>query len=106
VLLAGFAALALATAPAGANPLAEAKAQGLVGERIDGYLGVVDANAPASLRAQVEDINARRRERYAEIARNRGVPIEAVAQIAGERLIAEAARGELVMGADGGWRRK
>jgi uncharacterized protein len=89
-----------------ADALDDAKAAGLVGERIDGYLGVVDSGAPADVRRLVEQINAERQAEYAEIADKKGVPVKAVGQIAGEKLISRAASGEYVMGVDGQWRRK
>lgn len=107
-LLAGLAlALALfAAAPAAAMSLDEAKAAGYVGERFDGYLGLVDPNAPAAARALVEDVNARRRARYADIAQQRGVPVEAVGKLTAVRVINDAPRGTFVMGEDGRWQRR
>jgi uncharacterized protein YdbL (DUF1318 family) len=96
--------LGVGTAQAGA--LEDAKAEGLVGERIDGYLGVVDSGAPGSVRSMVEQVNAEREAKYAEIAKKQGAPVAAVAQIAGKKLIERAGRGEYVMGADGKWQRK
>jgi hypothetical protein len=98
--------LALAIAPAQAGALEDAKVAGLVGERIDGYLGVVDSGAPASIKSLVDQINAERRAKYAEIAAKQGAPVEAVAQIAGKKLIERAPPGEYVMDADGSWRQK
>ena len=98
--------LALAIASAQAGALEDAKAAGLVGERIDGYLGVVDSGAPASVKSLVDQINAERQAKYAEIAAKQGAPVEAVAQIAGKKLIERASSGEYVMGADGSWRQK
>ena len=98
--------LCLPALPAAAQSLDQAKAAGQVGERIDGYLGVVDANAPGDVRAMVDRINAQRRAKYAEIAAERGTSVQAVAQIAGEKLIERAARGEYVLGANGKWRQK
>jgi uncharacterized protein YdbL (DUF1318 family) len=98
--------LALAIAPAQAGALEDAKAAGMVGERIDGYLGVVGSAAPAAVAQLVEQINAERRAKYADIAGKQGAPVEAVAQIAGKKLIERAAPGEYVMGADGQWQRK
>jgi uncharacterized protein YdbL (DUF1318 family) len=92
--------------PAQAGPLEDAKAAGLVGERIDGYLGLVDSGAPAEVKRLVEQINAQREAKYAEIAGQQGAPAKAVAQIAGEKLINRAGGGEYVMGADGQWRQK
>jgi uncharacterized protein YdbL (DUF1318 family) len=98
--------LCLAALPAAAQSLDEAKAEGQVGERIDGYLGVVDANAPGDVRAMVDRVNAERRERYAQIAAERGISVQAVAQIAGQKLIARAPGGQYVLGANGQWRQK
>jgi uncharacterized protein YdbL (DUF1318 family) len=99
-------AVVLSFGPALGAGLDDAKSAGLVGERIDGYLGVVDSGAPADVKRLVEQINAEREAKYAEIAKQQGAPVQAVAQIAGEKLIERAGSGEYVMGADGQWRRK
>ena len=86
-------------APAQAGALEDAKAAGLVGERIDGYLGVVDSGAPADVEAAGR---ADQRRAPGQVRRDRekqGAPVEAVAQIAGKKLIERAAPGEYVMGA-------
>jgi uncharacterized protein len=98
--------LAFLVRRARAQDLASAKRDGWLGERIDGLLGVVKADTPQSIRALADDINRRRREEYARIAEREGVPVEAVAQLAGERLIDRAGGGEWVLGADGNWRQK
>ena len=98
--------LGLGIGTAQAGPLEDAKAEGLVGERIDGYLGVVDSGAPGSVRSLVNQINAEREARYAQIAQKQGAPVAAVAQIAGTKLIERAPKGEYVMGAEGRWQRK
>ncbi len=87
-----------------AGPLDDAKAQGLVGERPDGYVGAVDGDA--DIQALVDRINAGRKAKYAEIAAKRAAPIEAVARIAGEKLIERTPPGQYVMTNDGRWRRK
>jgi uncharacterized protein len=99
-------AVGLGIAPAQASPLEDAKAEGLVGERIDGYVGVVDSGAPGSIKSLVNQINAEREAAYAKIAQKQGAPVAAVAQIAGTKLIQRAPKGEYVMGADGRWQRK
>jgi uncharacterized protein YdbL (DUF1318 family) len=98
-------AVGLGLGPAVAGPLEDAKAEGLVGERIDGYLGVV-GGASANVQSLVDRINAERKAKYAEIAKKQGAPVEAVAQIAGKKLIERAGSGEYVMGANGNWQRK
>ena len=94
------------TLPVAAQSLDAAKAAGQIGERIDGYVGVVDASTPGDVRAMVDQVNAERRQKYAEIAAERGTSVEAVAQIAGQKLIARAPGGQYVLGADGEWRQK
>jgi uncharacterized protein YdbL (DUF1318 family) len=101
-----LALLIIAATPLLAGPLDDAKAAGQVGEQADGYVGLVDANAPPAARQLVDDVNARRQAKYAEIAAKRGVSVEAVAQITGEKLIGRAGAGEHVRGADGSWRQK
>jgi uncharacterized protein YdbL (DUF1318 family) len=112
ILVAGL-GLMLAASPlaffvrtAAAQDLASAKRDGYLGERIDGFLGVVRSDAPADVRALADQINGRRQTEYAAIATRQGAPVEAVALLAGERLIERAAAGEWVMGADGNWRQK
>jgi uncharacterized protein YdbL (DUF1318 family) len=96
----------LGIGPALAGPLEDAKAEGLVGERIDGYVGVVDSGAPGSVKSLVDQINAEREAKYAEIAKKQGAPVAAVAQIAGTKLIERAPKGEYVLGANGRWQQK
>lgn len=98
--------LALVAGPAAAGPLDAPKAAGQIGERFDGYLGLVDRAAPAGVRQLVERTNAQRATRYAEIAGNRGVTTEAVARIAGQKLVNEAPAGTFVMGPDGRWQQR
>jgi uncharacterized protein YdbL (DUF1318 family) len=99
-------ALVLWTLPAAAASLDEAKAAGQVGERIDGYLGVVDAGAPGDVRALVDEVNAKRRAQYEQIAQKQGAPLAAVAQIAGKKLIDRTPSGQYVLDAGGQWRKK
>ena len=82
-----------------------AKARGEVGEVVTGYLEVV-SGAPADVRAAVQEINIGRKALYQRLAREQGVELRVVAQLAGEKQIAGAAPGTFVMGEDGQWRRK
>jgi uncharacterized protein YdbL (DUF1318 family) len=96
-------ALGLA-APAVALDLGEAKAKGLVGEQADGYLGVVAGGGEAS--ALARDVNAKRRAEYEGIAKKRGATVEAVAALAGKKLVERTPRGQYVRGSDGAWAKK
>jgi uncharacterized protein len=79
-----------------------ARAAGSVGEKPDGYLGVV-GNAPASVQAMVDDINLRRRAAYTERARAAGSTVEQFAFTTGCNLIAQTVAGEKYMAPDGRW---
>ncbi len=95
-----FLSLGLLAGPALAASLDQAKAAGQVGERIDGYVGVVAANAPADVRAMVDQINAERQAKYKEIADKQGAPVAAVAQIAGKKLLERTPKGEYILDAE------
>jgi uncharacterized protein YdbL (DUF1318 family) len=100
-------ALALALpAAAAALDLDAAKAKGLLGERVDGYVGVVVADPSPEVQALADSVNAQRRAAYEEIARRNGTVVDAVAARAGAKLIERAAPGEWVTDAAGNWYRK
>ncbi len=82
-----------------------AKARGEVGERIDGYLGVV-STASADVRAAVDEINIGRKTVYRNLARDQNVEIKVVARLTGEKLVAQASRGQYVMTDSGSWSKK
>ena len=90
--------------PVSASELDDAKAAGHLGERIDGYLEA-RPGAPAGAVALAEETNAARRAAYAEIAAKRGVPVEAVAQIAGKKVIGKTPPGQWIMDTSG-WHQK
>ncbi len=107
VLALGLAAgLALATAtPARALDLDHARAQGLVGEQADGYVGAVDPQPSAEVRELVANVNAKRRAAYEDIARKNGTAVSAVAALAGQRLLERAPPGAWI-GSNGRWYQK
>jgi hypothetical protein len=101
-----IAALVLAIAlPALALDLDEARAKGKVGERADGYVAAVKDDASDEVKALVADVNAKRRAHYEEIAQRTGAPVEAVAALAGQKLLANAPAGQWVNDGNG-WRKK
>lgn len=104
--LALAAALALTAASAAhAGPLEDAKNAGYVGEKVDGTLGIVRADAPQDVQALVEEINEKRLASYREIAAKNGIPLEAVAHEAGKKLISRTESGHWVQ-ANGVWIKK
>lgn len=87
-----------------AMDLDAAKAQGLLGEQPDGYLGVVQSTPDAV--ALAADINAKRKAAYEEIARKNGATLAQVAAMTGERVIAKAAAGTYIKTPQGQWQKK
>ncbi|HCY02085.1 MAG TPA: DUF1318 domain-containing protein, partial [Erythrobacter sp.] len=81
---------------------ASARATGQVGERMDGYLGIVVAETPA-LRRIVNDINIKRRAVYSERAKATNATIEEYALTAGCQAILATAVGEKYQAPDGSW---
>jgi len=90
--------------PLFALTLDEAKTKGLVGEKSDGYVGLV---SPSSGEAQAltNEVNQKRRQAYEEIARRNGTSISAVEALAGEKAVANTKPGNFVEGS-GGWMKK
>lgn len=90
--------------PAHALSLAEAKAQGSIGEMSTGYVGY--PSAPSAAVKQLGDgVNLGRKARYTEIAGQQGTTLSVVEGLAGQKVIQQAPAGTYVN--DGsGWRRK
>jgi uncharacterized protein YdbL (DUF1318 family) len=76
----------------------------LVGEKANGYLGVV---VPGSEEAQslTNEVNQKRRQAYQDIAARNRTQLETVEALAGEKAIQNTKPGHFVEGA-GGWTRK
>lgn len=106
VSIAVMGSLAFMPAHAGDPRIDAAQKAGTVGERIDGYLGIVDQSVDDATRRRVNEINAQRRALYAKLSKDSGVPVEQVARLTGEKQVANAAPGEFVMGDNGRWTQK
>lgn len=92
----------LASMPAFALELGDAKARGLVGEQPSGYLAAVGISTP-EIAALVNDINKKRKAAYEEIAKRNGTPLDAVEQLAGQKAIEKTPAGQFVRSASGDW---
>lgn len=97
---------ALSFSIAYAITLDEAKSEGLVGEKLDGFIAAVTANPNDEVRNLIEITNRGRREVYAELAERNGTTIEIVGILAAEKLYAQAASNEYVQNPDGRWVRR
>lgn len=100
-----FLGLWFAAMPAAAADLGQAKAAGQVGELMNGYLGLVDGNAPGDVKAMVNSINAQRLAEYRRIAAKNGVPAEEVARLTAQKVINQTAPGQFVQ-TPSGWQRR
>jgi uncharacterized protein YdbL (DUF1318 family) len=98
--------LLLAALAANAATLDGAKSAGQIGEGVDGYVHLVDKNAPGAVKALVKDVNNKRREKYAGIAKTRNISVENVAALAGTKLVERAPAGQHVMDSNKKWRKK
>lgn len=96
-------AAAAGTAYAQRDPAYEAaRSAGKVGEKVDGYLGVVGGQG-ADVEALVRDINIKRKAAYTAKAGSTGSTIEQFAFTTGCNLIANTKPGEKYQAPDGSW---
>ena len=93
-----------AVAPAFAMSVEEAKTKGLVGEKANGYLGVVNSSSQEA-QSLTNEVNKKRRQAYEDIAARNRTQLDAVEALAGEKAIQNTKPGHFVEG-PGGWTRK
>lgn len=83
--------------------LPNAKAQGLVGEQPNGYLGVVKPGVDAEQITKL--INDARRAEYARLAKENNIAVSDVEAMAGQKAIERTTRGHFIL-LDGNWVQK
>ena len=71
--------------------LDEAKDKGLVGEKDNGYLGVVIAQN--DVQSLVDDINAKRKEVYLKLATKNGISLQQVEKLAAQKAYEKTSSG-------------
>lgn len=102
-----FALTSFAVAPlasAGDAQIDSAKDRGVVGEQLDGYLGIVRLDGvDPSLKRKVDEINAKRRALYQQRATGSGVTPAQYATATGEKLIKRASPNHMVVDKSGSW---
>lgn len=90
--------------PAAAMDFHQARAQGLVGEKLDGY------TAPVSLSAETqaisEEVNSKRKQEYSRISQQNGQPVDVVAKLAAGQIIGKLEAGAMYQDASGNWKKK
>ncbi len=98
--------LSLGISLAMAGALDQPKADGMIGEQADGYLGLVRQDVPPDIKALVRDVNAKRKARYQSIAGKQGVPLFEVEKVGGTTAIDRTLRGNYIKDSSGKWRKK
>lgn len=88
--------LLLLAGSAQALELSELKADGVVGERADGYLGLVEPEVAADVAELVADINSRRKAEYQRIAAENELPLEKVEALAGKKTLGKTEAGHWI----------
>jgi len=103
-----FAATTLLVAHAADPVIEQAKAQGVIGEQYDGYLGIADpGRASAEVKRKVDQVNAGRLAEYTRISQKSGDPVATVAAAMAEKLFANAESGEVLKsGPSDPWKKK
>ncbi|MCW9450452.1 YdbL family probable chaperone protein [Klebsiella michiganensis] len=96
--------LVLFSAQAQALTLNEARQQGRVGETLNGYLEPLRQDKETL--ELVKQINAARSDSYQQLADDNNLPVDQVAKMAGQKLVARAQPGEYVKGLNGKWLKK
>jgi uncharacterized protein YdbL (DUF1318 family) len=100
-------AVMLPIAAAHADPLDDARAAGVLGERPDGYVDVVSPNATPDIVSLKDQINAQRRKVYEQLAGEKGVPVEEVGALAAEKTISQKLKpGMYYLNSAGQWVQK
>jgi len=95
--------LAFVSAPGYALNLQEAKKAGSVGEKPNGYLGVVKGGG--DVQSLVKSINDQRRKKYQQIATKNNTSVKNVEALAGKKAIDKTPKGYFVF-RGGSWVKK
>lgn len=98
--------LALADAASAKAIIDAAKAQGVVGEQSDGFLGLVTGSADSNVAAAVAEINSGRAAVYKDAAAKSGVTPAAAGQAAAQQIFQRIPSGQFYKPVGGGWTRK
>ncbi len=99
-------ALILACTPAWALSLDDAKAKGLVGEQLNGYLGAVTGQSSPEVNALIQAVNQQRKQRYQDIAKKNNTTLKAVELLAGKTAMKKTKPGNFIQLPSGQWARK
>ncbi len=88
-----------------AADLGQLKAKGMIGERLDGFLQLMNPSAPKDVQDLVKNINAQRRAAYAKIAQQNKVSVAQVGKLTAPKAMASSPPGTPIQTAKG-WTKK
>lgn len=89
-----------------AADLTTAKAQGWVGEKDNGYLGLVRNDAPADLKALINEVNGQRKAEFTQISTKNGITEAEAAKVFAREAAARTLPGNYLQNPSGGWVKK
>ena len=91
--------LGLSGPPVLAQSLDQLRASGAVGERFDGFAQALQSGAAGT----VDQVNAKRRQIYAERAASEGVSPDQIGRVYAKQIFAKAPRGTKFLQQNGAW---
>ena len=91
--------LVLSGGPVLAQSLDQLRASGAVGERFDGYAQALQSGAAG----MVDQVNAKRRQIYAERAASEGASIDQIGRVYAQQIFAKAPPGTKFLQENGAW---
>jgi len=97
-------AILVITFSAWATELDQFKQQGLVGELVNGYLGVVVPSPEVN--SLVKQVNVKRKTLYLNLARKNNITMKQVMVLAGEKSANKTKSGQLIQNSSGQWVKK
>ena len=102
ILAAPLLFLTLNSGPAQAQSLSDLRASGAIGERFDGFAEARESGA----RSVADTVNAKRRAEYAKVAASKGISVDQVGRIFGQKIIGKLPKGAWYLPEGGSWQRK
>ncbi len=84
----------------------DAKAKGLIGEQLNGYLGIVTTSPSKEVSALVTKTNTERKDLYNKVATRNKLKLPDVEKLAGKKAINKTKAGQYIQLSNGKWGKK
>jgi uncharacterized protein YdbL (DUF1318 family) len=89
-----------------ASNLSKPKADGLIGEQANGYIGLVRQDVAADIKKLVKEVNAKRKAGYQKIATKQGTSLSEVEKVGGNTAYQKTLKGNYIRDVNGVWQKK